>query len=754
MTLNQVSKIIVFCFLSFVIYTPAIAFQAQPATPDSTEKIDEILLDRITVVGNPVWMSRIPGAASYVSAAQLQKQNYSDINRVLRSISGINIQEEDGYGLRPNIGFRGTGVERSSKINIMEDGILAAPAPYSAPAAYYFPNVARMSTVEVRKGSSQIKYGPNTTGGALNLISTPIPTEMAGTAEISLGERSANKIYANFGNRNERFGYMIEALQMGDNGFKQLDNDGDTGFIIRDFVGKFMVRSAPGADIYQRLELKLGYNDQTSDETYLGLSRGDFQMTPFRRYAASQADQMNTEHYQIMARHFALINDNVDVTTTLYHNDFARNWYKLNNLNTNLPEISMGNMSQILRDTDTYATEFAFLNGSADTPDDALIVRSNNREYYSQGIESILGLNFDTGEVNQQIEFGVRFHRDQEDRFQFQDGYRITDGVMILTSNGAPGSQANRIGSATALSFFVQDKIRADRWTFTPGIRYENIRFSNKNYGGSDPQRTGSNLSENDYSVNVFVPGIGITWQAADSFNLIGGVHRGFSPPSPGSSSDTRSELSVNYELGFRYAGDVLQAEVIGFYNDYSNLLGSDLAAGGGSGTSAQFNAGEVEVTGLEVTAAADLATLLSLGNVALPLNVNYTYTNATFGNSFESNFGPWGTVQSGDQLPFIPKHQFNASISMDLDKLSLNLSSVYSPQMRTLAGSGSINEEFSTDSYFIVDAGAAYGLTGNIEIFANFRNLLNETYIVSDRPAGVRPGLPRTVLGGVRYTL
>jgi Fe(3+) dicitrate transport protein len=750
---TSLPKIALFCFISLLTAGTLYANQTEPAKADTTDALDEIMLERITVVGNPVWMSRIPGAASYVSAQQLRKQGYTDINRVLRSVSGVNIQEEDGFGLRPNIGLRGTGVERSTKVNIMEDGILAAPAPYSAPAAYYFPNMGRINSVEVRKGSSQIKYGPNTTGGAINLISTPIPTEMSGQAEFSIGERSSNKIYANFGNRTERFGYLIEVLNMSDDGFKQLDNGGDTGFNIRDFMGKFMVRSSAGASVYQRFELKLGYNDQTSDETYLGLSRADFSNTPFRRYAASQVDQINTEHTQVNLRHFALFSDRVDLTTTLYRNDFSREWYKLHDLNTSVDGINTGNLARILQDPQANATEFGFLRG-LDSPDDALNVRSNNRVYYSQGIESILGLNFELGEVSNQIEFGVRLHQDEEDRFQFQDFYRMENGNMIRTTAGSPGSQDNRIGSATALSVFVQDKIRLDRWTFTPGIRFENIWFKNENFGRNDPDRTGADLNETDYTVSVFVPGAGLTFQATDNLTLIGGVHRGFSPPSPTSATETRPELSVNYELGMRWANAVFNAELIGFFNNYSNLLGSDLAAGGGAGTTDQFNAGKVRVTGFEFSTMTDFAELFQISNIGLPFNLNYTFTDARFQSDFSSSFGPWGDVESGDEIPFIPRHQLNAGISLNVNAFSLNLNSVYSPRMRTAAGSGSLLDEFRTDSYFLLDLSSSYGFSSNVDLFMNVRNLLNETYIVSDRPAGVRPGLPRTVMGGLRFTL
>ena len=161
----------------------------------------------------------------------LETFSYNDIQRILRSVPGVNIQEEDGYGLRPNIGMRGTGTERSSKITVMEDGVLMAPAPYAAPAAYYFPTAGRMQGVEVRKGSSQIKYGPNTTGGALNLISTQIPTEFAGHAEVLGGGDNDRTVHAYVGNSFENAGFLVETYQAKTDGFKDLEGGGRSGVL-------------------------------------------------------------------------------------------------------------------------------------------------------------------------------------------------------------------------------------------------------------------------------------------------------------------------------------------------------------------------------------------------------------------------------------------------------------------------------------------------------------------------------------------
>jgi Fe(3+) dicitrate transport protein len=712
----------------------------------------------------------LPGSGHYVGARAIQRLGTSDVHRVLREVPGVTVQEEDGYGLRPNIGLRGSGAERSSKITLMEDGVLIAPAPYAAPAAYYFPSVGRMDGVEVRTGASQVKHGPATTGGALNLIAAQIPVGTEARGEVVLGPDGQRTLHARLGSATARAdwlgglgaGFVAEVRSDNVDGFKTIQGPGgsallgpggepfDTGFDKLDLFGRLRLATGPGAAVYQSLTLTAGLTDEVSDETYLGLTASDFEATPYARYAGSQRDEMDANHRALRLRHVAVFSPRLDLTTTLYRNAFARNWYKLDKASAGGSSVGI---ASVLDSPDEYAAELAVVRGEGGA-DGRLFVKANNREYLSRGVQSVAGLRLGEADRGALVELGLRLHADEMDRFQWVDQFGIRGGQTELAVEGTPGTDSNRIESAEALAAFAQAEVELGRLSLTPGVRLETVRLMREDFGTSDPERTGADLATRENTVTALIPGVGAVYAVTPTWSVFGGVHRGFAPPD--SRPETDPEQSVNTEAGVRYGGDALQVQAAAFWTAYQNLLGSDLAAVGGGGTTDQFNGGAADVRGLEVGLTADALGLAAPSGAtasgwAAPVRLAYTFTDGTFGSSFESDFDGFGTVEEGDELPYLARHRLYARAGVERAGWSAAVMANAVSDMRAAAGQGPIPESDLIGSHVVLDLVAEAPLPGGLALVGRAYNVLDEAYVVARRPAGLRPGLPRTVTLGLR---
>jgi Fe(3+) dicitrate transport protein len=714
----------------------------------SSEQGDELLqdgglvLDPLAAVLTPEQIRTIGGSAHALDEEMLEQLTYTDPQQVLLQLPGVYVRQEDGYGLRPNIGLRGASSDRSKKVTLMEDGILFGPAPYSAPAAYYFPLMQRMTQVEVFKGPAAILFGPNTIGGSINLVSRGVPEDLELGVDGALGLDLFGRAHVYGGTRVGRFGFMLEGVHLGTTGFKELDGGGSTGFNRTELVGRVQLDLGGVMSAPQSLELRFGYSREHSDETYLGLTDEDFGANPWRRYRASARDEMDWDRTEVRLRHSVELGESTVVRTALYRHDLQRLWYRLNS-------IGQASLADVLSDPDggRNAVFYDVLRGVSDsTATEVLNVAGNDRDFVSQGVQSEVETSMWTGVVEHNVRAGVRLHYDRIDRDHVNDEWQMVSGEMVR--DAAVPSQTTTLnrGETTAFSAHGLWSMTVGRLTLAPGVRTELIatRFRDELV---DAEATGNQ--------RVVLPGLGAWLELTEELGLLAGAHQGFSPVAPGQNTDVRPERANNYEFGARYTreGNSTLAEVVGFVSDYSNLTGDCSFSSGCTEDQLdqQFNAGRALLSGVEVV----LGSTPSLGSgLELPFRVAYTLTDARFRSAFVSDNPQFGDVEVGDRMPYLPPHQVFVQLGLQRYRWGVNLGLTVVDRMRETASRGAGEDVLFTDGYAMLDAQAEVEVVDGLRLYVRGENLTNAQPLASRFPFGARPGKPLIAQVGARWSM
>ena len=710
-----------------------------------------------TLIGSKEAVFDMPGSGIYFGPEELERFKFNNINNILLQAPGVYVREEDGFGIFPNISIRGVDTNRSGKVTLMEDGILSVPAPYSAPSAYYSPTAGRMSGIEILKGSSQIQYGPHTTGGVINYISTPIPETTEGFIEATYGDYDTIDGHLWYGGKKETefgtFGAVFEVYREQSDGFRDIqpsvngsfDGSDDTGYEKTDYMVKLSFE--PNWERRNYFELKIGYSDMDADQTYLGLDPADVNDDPWQQYAASAGDNIETGHFRTYLRHLIEFDTDSKLTTTVYFNSFARDWLKLDKVNDGNPAKAILSNRDVL--TGTIPGDFK--------------IKSNDREYYLYGIQSQLDQVFDTGDWQHDLTLGARLHADEIDRFQ--DAFTFKDVFAGDFDFNDPSTfdrtfadkEGDRDQETVALALFAHDRISSGNWTFTPGLRWEYVDWD---YIRRD-KRTPADAGNGSYSVLAY--GLGFEYEIeATQSKIFGGFHRGYSLPDPGSrNKGFDEETSDTLELGYRYQNaNGFYAETVAFYTQLNDLIVADSIAGASSGEVS--NVGDTETLGFEMLLGADLGVLLDQ-SFGIPARLAFTYTDATLDGDARSEKAEsiFAAGEDGNQVPYVAEFQFSFTTGLEFDNFSTYAVLTYVDDRFADAGnssaqintSGDPDSRFGKlDSFVTVDLSAFYQLTDGFEIFAKASNIFEEEYLTSHIPLGPRAGAPRLLSAGFNY--
>lgn len=732
------------------------------ATTRPPDRDTDPYIEEVSIVGSRARARQIAGAATYLGFEHLDRFSYTDIQRILRSVPGISLQTEDGFGLRPNISIRGVATERSSRITLLEDSILIAPAPYAAPAAYYFPTPGRIHGIEILKGPAAITQGPYTVGGALNMISTPVTDHDQFNLVMETGTDETFRTHTFINRRlSDQTQFLLETHQWRSEGFQHFSKSNQpTGLNIQDYMLKYRHQSVDGR---HQFILKLQQTRQHSNQSYLGLTDPDFERSPLRRYDISALDNIHSSHRQEMIQYRFFQSESNTLQLTIYRNRLARNWFKTHGIDLDGSTanrdfsglswnriISAVNLGQSVNGTSPSFLA-GVLNGTFDSAEGSIQLRANSRTYLSRGIQAKWETVFNTQSSQHNLELGFRVHEDNEDRLQRNSTYHQVSHTLVLDDPGRWGNAGNQLQSARAFAFHLHDNIKISNLTLAPGIRFEYIQQQRQRWE-TRPDKTlnpssrhiDNRRDQRRHQTKIWLPGMAVLYQLNESTNLIAGIHKGFS--AAGNAPQAKEELSVNYEMGIRLNSG-FEAEAIFFLSDYDNILGLCTASSGSQCTTGDiFNGDAATVQGLEFSASIQLEVTSSFN---VPISVSYTWIDSQFDSDI-ADTAFFGNVSNGDPIPYIPTHQLQLSTGLAGLRWSHFVNLDYQKGVCVRASCSSFEK---TESTTTVDFTSQFELNGHAQIFLKVENALNVQHIVSRQPYGARPNRNRSTTVGFKVS-
>ena len=655
----------------------------------------DIELPRIDIVGREEKaLYKIPGTVDVIDQKKMEELQPQSLQDVLKTIPGVNIRgDEGGLGAIPNIGIRGLGPGRSTKVLLLEDGAPIQPSLFISNASYYSPPVEQIDGIEVLKGASGLKYGPSNIGGVVNYLSkTPAPgfklTGKVGNYGYRLAELEA-------GGKSSSNGAIggINLIQSESNGYQ------GNGFKMYDILVK------GGMEISQNqwLSVKYTHYDNNINTSYVGLRPNQYSNQSKDNPAPN--DRFITQRNGVDLNHAIEISPETKINTLMYWSRLSRDYWR----------------QSIVKRTQE-STVFRACNVGAD----CLIGR--NREFQMLGIDSRVSHAYKALGISNEAEFGLRLHTESQ--------INQVVSSKTLTYSGRLTSQEDN--KANSVAVYAQNRFLLSKdFALIPGVRVESYNQTRSNAA------TGKAGSAKNVET---IPQIGATWQLVPQVQAYGSVYKGFAPAQLATAIDDKGvdqqlapERSTNTELGLRGRSGAFTYDSAIFSMNFSNqIVNQSLAAG-----ISKANGGKSLHQGAEMSLA------YALGG-GWGINGNATYIPVA------KFVGTSSLGRDGNRIPYTPKLTSNLGVSYEKNGfntlVNLNyLSAQYADSANTVAQNaiGTLGE---VPAFATVNWSANYAINKDWKVFGVINNVFDRRYISSRSPDGIFAGAPLNFQAGMSY--
>ncbi|MCU4434034.1 TonB-dependent siderophore receptor [Acinetobacter bereziniae] len=654
------------------------------------------------------------GARSIVDRKKMDESAVTSIRDALKQVPGVQVQDSNGTGgsdVSLNLGVRGLTSRLSPRSTVLMDGVPLSFAPYGQPQLSMAPvSMGNIESIDVVRGAGTVRFGPQNVGGIINFNTRAIPEKLSGsvglTTEFATGTDQLKYSPNLFVGGTMENGLGLALLYSGTkgNGYREANNDIDIDDVMLKSSYQFNDQDALAVNLHHYE----GRGEMPEGLTTADYAKNPYQSNQFRNYFAGRRS---------------------DVSVKYSHKD------ELNNFEV------LGYYVDSFRTSDLESA----IEGTANSR-----ISNSPRDYKYFGIEPRYSRAYSLGNMNNEVTVGYRYL--QEDNSEFSG--RTTP---YNTATGIPGERlANTIseGGTKAHALYIDNRFGLGAFTITPGVRFESIKTHN-NYSAYQSGKF-INTVHPKIKSDEFLPSLALQYNFNDQWNIFANAAVSFGPQQynqlakvdAGQAVTTldglHPEKSNNYEIGTKYLGNGLNAELTVFYLDFDKEL--ILERPDNIGTGIWTNLGATSHKGIELGLNYDFGHLYDMLE-GLKVYSNYTFTKAV------SEAGKF----EGKDLPYYSRHVGNLGLSYTFDKWSAN-ADMFAQSKQHAPGSGNTYQTVeSADgrigdipgySTFAVRTGYDFGEDFyGLKIAAGIKNVFDKEYFTrsSDSTGGKYVGQPRT---------
>ncbi|ENX20672.1 hypothetical protein F892_02695 [Acinetobacter vivianii] len=664
------------------------------------------------------------GARSIIDRKRLDEIATTSIRDALKQIPGVQVQDSNGTGgsdVSLNIGVRGLTSRLSPRSTVLMDGVPLSFAPYGQPQLSLAPvSMGNIESVDVVRGAGSVRFGPQNVGGIINFTTRAIPQEFSGSVGLT----------TEFATGTDQLKYTPNLFIGG-----TLDNG----------LGLALLYSGTKGDGYREANNKIDIDDVMLKTAY--------------QWTDQDAIAVNLHHYEgrgempegLTTAQFA---DNP------YQSNQNRNYFagRRSDISVKYSHKDELNNFEVLG---YYVDSFRTSDLESISDNGTSRISNSPRDYKYFGIEPRYSRAYSWGSMDNEVTVGYRYLQEESSEFSGR-----TDSYNTIT--GTPGERiANTTseGGTKAHAVYIDNRFGMGNWVVTPGVRFESIDTHND--FTAYQKGVAINTVHPKIRSDEFLPSLAVLYKANENWNIFANAGVSFGPQQYNQLVTTRTidgnntavttldglhpEKSKNYEIGTKYLGNGLSAELTVFYLDFDKEL--MLERPDNIGTGIWTDLGATSHKGVETGISYDFGQLADVLE-GFKVYGNYTFTKAT------SEAGKF----EGKDLPYYSRHVGNLGMAYQIDNWSVN-ADMFAQSKQHAPGSGDIYQIVETAdgrtgdipgySTFAVRAGYNFSnqLKG-LKVAGGIKNVFDKQYYTrsSDSTGGKYVGQPRTIFLQTSY--